>query len=118
MTRPLTAIATALAILTTTTAHAGDVSLTRPIEAGTLHEHGADVVIYYTPEGDALKVVTTYAKTTAPDQPQRMIMLMGDGDRVSFHLPGLPETRYTYARAGETVRVFTRETVRLAQTAK
>lgn len=118
LTRTLTAIATAMTILTTTAAHAGDVELTRPIQAGSLHEPGADWVIYYTPQDDALKVVATFAKTASPDQPQRMIMVMHDGDQVRFHLPGLPETTYTFARADQTIRITSRTGMRLAKTSR
>ncbi len=60
MPRTFTAIAPAMTIAFSTIAQAAEVELARPIQAGSLHENGVDMVVYYTNQDQVLDVVATY----------------------------------------------------------
>ncbi len=93
---------------------AEEVSVAAPGVAASLHEGPLDLVAYYgpAPEG-AIEVVATVAPKTGANA-LRVAMALGDGDRVSFAMPGYPSTLYTFARAGVTLTVSGATTIELA----
>ena len=111
MTRMISALALVASMAAASVAQAGNVTLTQPIQAGSLHEGGVDMVIYYTDQNTHFEVVATYVTPRAPDAPNRLRMGLTDGDRVSFALPGEPATLYSFARADDTVTVETTSTL-------
>lgn len=118
MNRIKTTALAAAAILVGSFAQAGEIELTKPIAAASLHEPGVDMVVYYTEAANGYDVVATYIETQEPAQPYRMIMTLNDGDNVTFHLPGYKDTNYTFVRSGETVRVTSETTTDFAQLAQ
>ena len=76
MTRFFTTIA---ATLIATSAAAGEVTLEREIQAGSLHEGGVDMVVYYVDHQDHFEVVATYVSDTT--DPARIRMGLMDGRR-------------------------------------
>ncbi|WP_167620228.1 hypothetical protein [Paracoccus ravus] len=82
---------------------AGTVSIWAPIQAGSLHEGPLDMVIYYRPvEGQLLEVTGTYAPRSG-GAASRFVMVLSDGDAVSFAMPGYREARYSFVRKGISV---------------
>ncbi|MBU3031544.1 hypothetical protein [Paracoccus marinaquae] len=97
----LTALAAAPA-----TAMADSITLTVPATGASLHSESVDMNVYFTDAaGSAYEVVATYVSDSAPDQPQRLIMALEDGDDVSFALPAHPETLYNFQRKGGILTV-------------
>ncbi len=99
------ALTTAAAIFAATSVFAGEITLNAEMEAASLHEAGVDMVVYYTDADTHYEVVATYVEPRAKDEPLRMRMGLVDGDEVTFALPMLPETAYTFARKGTVVSV-------------
>ena len=84
-------------------AAAEEVTLTAPIQAGSLHDGPLDMVLYYLPvAGGLLEVTGTYAPKGGGEA-QRFVMGLSDGDAVSFGMPGYPQATYRFARVGATV---------------
>ncbi len=85
-------------------------SMTRDIEGVSLHDGPHDMVAYYRAADDgALEVTATFlARDAEAFEPQRIVMALGDGDDVSFAMPGHPEALYRFARAGSRVTVSVR----------
>lgn len=104
--RILTAAAFVAAALSAAAASADEAVLTQPIQAGSIHEAGVDMVVYYTRAGDLLEVTATYVSEREP-APQRMRMGLADGDAVSFGLPGEAKIAYGFSRDGDTVTIST-----------
>lgn len=98
-----TLAAVALAAFATAAAAEG-VRLDQPLAGATIDAAGTPMSIYWTEEGDAANVVAVYLDG-ADNRPTRIIMDLKVGDAVSFALPGVPQTRYEFARteAGVTV---------------
>lgn len=96
---------TTAALMTATTAFAGEINLHAEMEAASLHEAGVDMVVYYMDAESHYHIVATYVSPTDKEAPLRMEMGLTDGDRVTFALPEHPETNYTFARTGTTVNV-------------
>lgn len=109
-TKTFTAAITTAAILIGSIAHAGQITLSRPIDGASLHDIGADMTVYYTDNGATFEIVATYLKKSRPGRAQRMRMALMDGDRVSFALPGLSHTQYIFERSGQTVSVTSQTT--------
>jgi hypothetical protein len=90
-------------------------SMSRPIEAASLHDGPLDMVGYYEPvSGGALEVTATFAPrevTMMSAAPMRIVMALGDGDDVAFSIPGYPQALYRFARSGATVAVSVRSVV-------
>lgn len=101
---PTALLMTAFA-LTASVASAEDISLTTPKSGATLHEGGIDMSVYYTDTQDGLEVVATYTPRVSAYAPQRMTMLLQDGDAVSFGLPGVYDLSYSFSRTGDAVAV-------------
>jgi hypothetical protein len=104
MTRFASMLTVAASLTVATFAEAGEIALSQPIQAASLHDKGVDMVVYYTDETSHFEVVATYVTAPAAE-PRRMRMGLTDGDSVRFALPGQPSTVYTFARAEETVTV-------------
>jgi len=85
---------------------AEDVTMTRAIEAGSLHEGPLDMVAYYLPTADGqLEVTATFAAHDASGEPMRIVMAMQDGDQVAFAMPGYLDAQYIFSRAGAAINV-------------
>lgn len=98
-------LATAL-VLGAGTAAADQITLTKAMQAASLHEGGVDMVVYFLEETDHFQVVATYAPNKQePFEPARMRMGLTDGDSVRFGLPGEPQVIYSFARTGDVVTV-------------
>lgn len=95
---------------------AEEVSVQAPGVAASLHEGPLDMVAYYGPAPEAgMEVIATFApKTGRGAHAMRIAMALGEGDRVSFAMPGFPATRYVFARTGETLSVESTTLVELA----
>jgi hypothetical protein len=95
------------ALFLATPAFAGDVTIRRPIEGGSLHEGRLDMVAYYVPVGgDVLKVTATFAPKGA-GEPLRVVMGLADRDSVTFSIPGHQSSLYTFSRSGQAVTIST-----------
>ena len=88
-------------------ASAEEARMTRPIEAGSLHEGPLDMVAYWIPRGDAYELVATFAPK-AGGAPLRVVMALAEGDRTAFALPGHPGALYGFARRGGVVEASVR----------
>lgn len=84
-------------------------TMTRAIEAASLHEGPLDMVAYFVPRPDDLYEVTaTFAPRHvdgAPFAPMRIVMGLNDGNGTAFAMPGYPEAFYRFARSGDEVTV-------------
>jgi hypothetical protein len=91
---------------------AEQMTMTRAIQAASLHEGPLDMVAYYEPApGGVLEVIATFAPrvtTIMAAAPMRIVMGLGDGDDVAFAMPGYPQAMYRFARAGAAVTVSVR----------
>ena len=84
-------------------AAAEQVTLSAPIQAGSLHDGPLDMVLYYLPvAGGLLEVTGTYAPK-GRGEARRFVMGLLDGDAVSFAMPGYPQATYRFGRAGATI---------------
>lgn len=100
------AIAAFLTALAPAAVLAETVTLTAPHNGATLQGEAVDMSLYFTDGADgAYELVATYASHDAPDQPQRLIMALSEGDDVSFALPGHDEVLYNFQRVGGIVTV-------------
>lgn len=86
-------------------AAADTVSLTKEMQAASLHVGGIDMVVYYVEQPDHFEVVATYATQTAPTLASRFRMGLSDGDAVAFAMPGKAHVTYSFARSGDGVEV-------------
>ena len=109
---PLAGLATAIAVsLLVGPGMAEEMTMTRAIEAASLHEGPLDMVAYYVagPDG-GLEVKALFApRDQYAAEPMRIVMVLGDGDDVAFAMPGFPQALYRFARAGEAVKVSVRQ---------
>ena len=88
------------------TASAEEVTLSRPIQAGSLHQGPLDMVAYWVPAAEgALEVTATFRGRMPEEQPLRIVMPLQDGDALSFGMPGYPRALYSFARVGESVSI-------------
>jgi hypothetical protein len=95
------------ALFLATPALAEEITVGRPIEAGSLHAGRLDMVVYYIPvEADLLEVTATFAPKGGGD-PLRVVMGLADGDSVAFSVPGYPNSLHRFSRSGEVVSVST-----------
>lgn len=101
-----TLLASAVIALSTAAAvQADQVVLSEALAGATLHEAGIDMSIYYTEAETGLAVVATYVPQDATNVPARLAMLLQDGDKVSFGLPGQRGVIYSFARNDADVTV-------------
>ncbi|WP_172331297.1 hypothetical protein [Mangrovicoccus sp. HB161399] len=107
-------LAAALA-LTAGTASAGEITLAKPLAGAALHEGGVDMSVYWTEVDAGYEVVATY-QGAADQQASRIAMVLTDGDRVTFGLPGTRGLVYSFARENGAVTVTgTRKGIDLAE---
>ncbi|TRW99360.1 hypothetical protein FNJ84_01415 [Paracoccus sp. M683] len=100
------AIAAVLAALAPAAVLADSVTLTAPNSGATLQGEAVDMSVYFTDGADgAYEVVATYVSDAAPGEPQHLIMALGEGDDVSFSLPGHAGTLYNFQRDGGILTV-------------
>ena len=99
MSKPAIALALAAVVaLGGLPAAADDVRTATPIEATSLAIGGVQMIAYFVPaSGDLYDVTATWVGTDGA-APQRLVLSLGDGDRVSFGLPGHDGTTFTFAR--------------------
>ena len=94
---------------------ADQMTMTRAIQAASLHDGPLDMVAYYEPApGGALEVTATFAPrkvTMMAAAPMRIVMALGEGDDVAFAMPGYPQALYRFVRSGEDVTVSVRPVV-------
>jgi len=92
---------------------AEETTVSRPIEAASLHEGPLDMVAYYTPlDGGGLEVTATFAPhVPSAFHPLRIVMALDDGDDVAFAMPGYMEALYSFRRHGASVTISVREVV-------
>ena len=100
----------ALAALLGTTliapARAEDVTISRALEAGSLHGGALDMVAYWTElPGGALEVTATFRDRATDGEPMRAVMPMQDGDALAFGMPGYERSLYRFARSGQAIRI-------------
>ena len=90
---------------------AEETTVTRAIEAASLHEGPLDMVAYYRPvDGGSLEVTATFAPhDPSAFEPMRIVMVLRDGDDVAFAMPGYIEALYRFRRDGTAVTVSVRE---------
>jgi hypothetical protein len=93
-------------------AGAEQMTMTRAIEAASLHEGPLDMVAYWVAAGDdTFEVTATFAPRAAeatPAAPMRIVMALAEGDDVAFAMPGYPQALYRFVRAGDAVTVSVR----------
>lgn len=94
-------------------AMADPIELTRPLQAGSLHDGGIDMVVYYdAADTDRFEVVAAYAARTAPHEAYRVRLGLAEGEGTAFSLPGERHISYRFRREGDTVHVSTTPTPR------
>ncbi|MBX2856576.1 MAG: hypothetical protein KTR21_16430 [Rhodobacteraceae bacterium] len=98
-------ILAAIALLTASAAHADEITLSQPLAGASLHDAGVDMSVYWTEAESGLEVVATYAVRDAAFESHRLVMVLNDGDKVSFGLPQRREAYYTFSRIGDVVSV-------------
>ena len=94
------------AALPTTAALADQIKLDKPATGATLHGKDVDMSVYFTENetGDYV-LVATYLGKTSRDEPARLVMVLSDGEKVQFGLPGKRGSLYVIARDGDRVTV-------------
>ena len=100
------ALAASLGIAAVAPAFAEEVTLSRAIAAGSLHDGPLDMVAYWieSPDG-ALEVTATFRDREGDDAPMRIVMPLRDGDAVAFGMPGYDDALYSFARTGRAVSI-------------
>jgi hypothetical protein len=87
-------------------AQAEEVTISRALAAGSLHEGPLDMVAYWTevPEG-ALELTATFRNRATDDEPMRIVMPMQDGEALAFGMPGYEGSLYSFARSGQQISI-------------
>lgn len=97
---------TLLGLTLATGAFADSVTMSKPIQAGSLHQGPLDMVAYWVPLHDeGYEVTATFIGRMTGDQPMRVIMELNEGDDVSFSMPGYRAALYRFARSEDVVDV-------------
>lgn len=99
----LTAMSVALAMVAGAV-QADEVRLISPDAGASLSEAGVDMSVYWSEVTDGMQVVATYTASGTYD-PARIVMVLADGDAVSFGLPGQSQVYYGFARDGDELQV-------------
>jgi hypothetical protein len=116
--RPMTSLRSFTAALLASAALAlpalaDEMTVDRPIAAASLHDGPLDMVAYYMPAENDLKVTATFVGREDGARPMRAVMLLADGDDVSFAMPGHLDALYRFVRNGPALAVSVR---RVAET--
>ncbi len=99
-------LAALLGATTSAPAHAEEVTISRALAAGSLHEGPLDMVAYWLEvPGGALEVTATFRDPATDDEPMRIVMPMQDGDALSFGMPGYEGALYSFARSGKEISI-------------
>ncbi len=100
------ALAVLLGATLTAPAQAEDVTISRALAAGSLHEGALDMVAYWleVPDG-ALELTATFRDRATDDEPMRIVMPMQDGDALAFGMPGYEGALYSFARSGQEISI-------------
>lgn len=98
-------LTTLLATATSFAAQAETITLSTPLAGATLHSDDVDMSVYWTKSGDAYEVVAFYAPRGEGAAPQKLQMLLENGDHVTFSLPGFSGTQYSFERTAGTLTV-------------
>ncbi len=85
-------------------ASAADLSLNAPLEGATLSDGTVDMSVYFADLEAGYEVVATYVTQDAAT-PAQFVMVLNDGDSVSFGLPGVAGQVYTFSRVEDTLNV-------------
>ena len=94
------------ALFLTTPAFSEEVTISRAMAAGSLHEGPLDMVAYWLEGSEgSLELTATFRDRATDDEPMRIVMPMQDGDALSFSMPGYPSLLYTFARAQSDVTI-------------
>jgi hypothetical protein len=97
-------LAGAVAAFVATGALAETVTMSAPIEAGSLHEGPLDMVAYWVPLADErYEVTATFIARGEGARPMRIVMAMAADDRVAFSMPGHLDALYRFARTSDGV---------------
>lgn len=100
------ALAGLLGLTLITPAHAEEVTISRALAAGSLHESALDMVAYWTEgPGGALEVTATFRDRATDDEPMRIVMPVQDGDALAFGMPGYDGALYSFARSGQAISI-------------
>jgi hypothetical protein len=87
-------------------AHAEEVTISKPLAAGSLHDGPLDMVAYWLEvPGDALEVTATFRDRATDNEPMRIVMPMQDGDALAFGMPGYAGSLYSFARSGKELNI-------------
>lgn len=87
-------------------AQAEEVTISRALAAGSLHEGALDMVAYWTElPGGALEVTATFRDRATDDEPMRIVMPLQDGDALAFGMPGYGGSLYSFARSGHEISI-------------
>lgn len=101
-------LAAAFALGLAGAAQAEEISIAQPLTAGSLHEAGVTMTVYYDDATEtAADVVATYVENGRGTAPARLYMTLETGDQVAFALPGKPQTLYSFAMTDEGLTVAT-----------
>ena len=95
---------TLLGLTLATGAMAESVTMSKPIQAGSLHDGPLDMVAYWVPlEDEGYEVTATFIGRMAGDQPMRIVMRLDEGDDVAFAMPGYRSAMYRFVRSDDVV---------------
>ena len=87
-------------------AQAEEVTISRALAAGSLHEGALDMVAYWTEAPkSALELTATFRDRATNDEPMRIVMPMQDGDALAFGMPGYKGSLYSFARSGQEISI-------------
>ncbi len=102
--KPIALAAAILCLLHASPTLAEEAVMSRPIQAGSLHEGPLDMVAYWTStDGRHHEMTATFLARTEGAAPMRTVMALADGDEVSFGMPGHRGVLYGFARRGTDV---------------
>lgn len=101
----LKSLPTALLGLTLATgALAESTTMSKAIQAGSLHEGPLDMVAYWIPlEDEGYEVTATFIGRVTGNEPMRVVMKLEEGDEVAFSMPGHQAALYRFTRSGDVV---------------
>jgi hypothetical protein len=100
------ALAAMLAATLIAPARAEEVTISRALAAGSLHDGALDMVAYWVEApGGALEVTATFRDRATQAEPMRAVMPLRDGDALAFGMPGHAGALYRFARVGHEVRI-------------
>ncbi|TNC44203.1 hypothetical protein FHG66_20700 [Rubellimicrobium rubrum] len=100
------ALVTLLGTMLISPAQAEEVTISRALAAGSLHDGELDMVAYWTEAAEgAIEVTATFRDRTADGEPMRVVMPMQDGDALAFGMPGHEGSLYSFARYGQEITI-------------